>query len=126
MTHPQPSFTVGIEEEYLLVDRKTRDLAVDVPPDLVEECGKRLEEGQVTPEFLQSQIEVGTSVCPNITIASEELAKLRRLVADEAVGQPFASGHQGEGTEGGVDGPLTVHRASFRVGSSVRHRSAAA
>ena len=84
MTHPQPSFTVGIEEEYLLVDRKTRDLAVDVPPDLVDECGKRLEEGQVTPEFLQSQIEVGTSVCPNIKAAAEELAKLRRLVADVA------------------------------------------
>ena len=44
MTHTEPSFTIGIEEEYLLVDRETRDLATEVPPDLVEECGKPLVE----------------------------------------------------------------------------------
>jgi len=31
----EPSFTVGIEEEYLLVDRATRDLVVEAPPTLM-------------------------------------------------------------------------------------------
>lgn len=90
MTLKEPSFTIGIEEEYLLVDRETRELATDVPPDLVEDCGKRVEEGQVTPEFLQSQIEVGTSVCETVKDAAEELGHLRRLVADVAEEYGFA------------------------------------
>ena len=32
MTHIEPSFTIGIEEEYLLVDLETMDLANDPPP----------------------------------------------------------------------------------------------
>ncbi len=90
MSLKEPSFTVGIEEEYLLVDRETRELATDVPPDLVEECGKRVKEGQVTPEFLQSQIEVGTRVCATVKEAGEELAYLRRLVAEVAEEYGFA------------------------------------
>ena len=90
MTLKEPSFTIGIEEEYLLVDRETRELATDVPPDLVEDCGKRVKEGQVTPEFLQSQIEVGTSVCETVKDAAEELGHLRRLVADVAEEYGFA------------------------------------
>jgi carboxylate-amine ligase len=50
MIAPEPSFTVGIEEEYLLVDRDTRDLVVDPPDSLMSECEKRLE-GRVSPEF---------------------------------------------------------------------------
>ncbi len=90
MSLKEPSFTIGIEEEYLLVDRETRELATDVPPDLVEECGKRVKEGQVTPEFLQSQIEVGTRVCATVKEAGEELAYLRRLVAEVAEEYGFA------------------------------------
>jgi carboxylate-amine ligase len=83
MNHNEPPFTVGIEEEYLLVDRQTRDLAVDVPSDLMVECQRRLE-GQVSPEFLQSQIEVGTSVCGSIKQAAQEVARLRRCVSEVA------------------------------------------
>ena len=54
-----PPFSVGIEEEYLLVDRATRDLVVEAPPNVMAECERRLE-GRVSPEFMQSQIEVGT------------------------------------------------------------------
>ncbi|HEX9791614.1 MAG TPA: carboxylate-amine ligase [Kiloniellales bacterium] len=83
MKQTEPSFTIGMEEEYLLVDRKTRDLAVDVPAALMSECQRRLA-GQVSPEFLQSQIEVGTSVCKNVKQAGTELAALRRVVAEVA------------------------------------------
>ena len=83
MSIQQPSFTIGIEEEYLLVDRKTRDLAVDPPPSLMDECEKRLR-GQVTPEFLKSQIEVGTRVCATVADARKDLAVLRATVAEVA------------------------------------------
>ena len=83
MNQPQPSFTVGVEEEYLLVDRESRDLVVDPPADLLAECQKRLP-GRVGPEFMRSQIEVGTTVCATITDLRAELTALRRTVSDVA------------------------------------------
>jgi len=76
---PQPDFTLGIEEEYLVVDLESRDLAV--PPDaLTEECRRELEE-QVSPEFLQCQIEVGTKVCADIAAARDDLKRLRACIS---------------------------------------------
>jgi carboxylate-amine ligase len=83
-----PSFTVGIEEEYLLVDRQTGALATDPPEDMLAECERRLaaqgQAGQVTPEFLRAQIEVQTRVCRTVGEARADLALLRRTVADVA------------------------------------------
>lgn len=79
----RPAFTVGIEEEYYIVDRETRDLVRDMPPGLLEECEAQLGP-QVSPEFLRSQIEVGTKVCANLQEAREDLAFLRRTVGDTA------------------------------------------
>jgi carboxylate-amine ligase len=76
----EPSFTVGIEEEYLLVDRATRDLVRDMPQALFAACERALR-GQVAPEFLKSQIEVGTRVHATPRAAGAELATLRRTVA---------------------------------------------
>jgi carboxylate-amine ligase len=76
----EPSFTVGIEEEYHLVDRATRDLASEPPPGLMEECKEALDE-QVSPEFLRTQIEVGTRVCGSLAEARADLARLRATVA---------------------------------------------
>ncbi|MGF1611473.1 MAG: carboxylate-amine ligase [Kiloniellales bacterium] len=83
MAQSEPSFTVGIEEEYLLVDRRTRDLVTDPPESLMKDCERRLA-GRVSPEFLQCQIEIGTSKCDGIKTAAEELAYLRRTVAEVA------------------------------------------
>jgi len=83
MSQSEPPFTIGIEEEYLLVDPETRDLAIDVPDALMAECERRLE-GQVSPEFLQSQIEIGTRVCANLKQAAQELARMRKTVAEVA------------------------------------------
>ena len=79
----QPSFTVGIEEEYLLVDRETRDLVREVPPAMMSQCQARLHD-QVTPEFLQCQIEVGTRVCDSMAEARADLARLRATVTEIA------------------------------------------
>lgn len=87
-------FTVGIEEEYLLVDRETRDLATDPPAGLMEECEKRLRE-RVAPEFLKAQIEVGTGVCKTLADARRDLCELRRTVVEVADGYglaPIAAG----------------------------------
>ncbi len=73
-------YTLGIEEEYLLVDLETGDLA-EAPADLMEACTAELE-GQVSPEFLQCQIEIGTRVCGNIGEARDDLRRLRATVSD--------------------------------------------
>ncbi len=79
----EPTFTMGIEEEYLLVDLESRDLVRDPPPDVMAESQSRLQD-QVGPEFLRSQIEVGTKVCTTIQEARTDLARLRHNVADVA------------------------------------------
>ncbi|MGI9291370.1 MAG: carboxylate-amine ligase [Gammaproteobacteria bacterium] len=83
MSQSEPPFTIGIEEEYLLVDSDTMELAIDPPGTIIEECS-RLSDGQVSPELLRSQIEIGTKVCSNIDEARQELGRLRRLVIDVA------------------------------------------
>ncbi len=83
MSIAEPTFTIGIEEEYLLVDRESRDLVREPPESLMRECEEALE-GQVSPEFLRSQIEIGTRVCRSFDEARGELARLRRTVAEVA------------------------------------------
>jgi carboxylate-amine ligase len=83
MALKEPSFTIGIEEEYLLVDRATRDLVGEMPPQLFEDCERTLR-GQVAREFLKSQIEVETQVHARASAAGAELKALRRSVADLA------------------------------------------
>ena len=79
--YPDPSFTMGIEEEYLVVDRETRDLIREAPPDMMQKCGDRLGE-QVTTELMQCQIEIGTRVCNTVQEGRDELIRLRRGVSD--------------------------------------------
>ena len=76
---PDGAFTLGIEEEYLLVDRATGALA-EAPAELMTACTAELE-GQVSPEFLQCQIEIGTRVCADIAAARADLRRLRATVS---------------------------------------------
>jgi glutamate---cysteine ligase / carboxylate-amine ligase len=73
----RPEFTIGIEEEYLVVDRETRDLFQKPPKEMWDALGEVLG-SQVTHEFLQAQIEVGTKVCAKVSEAREDLASMRR------------------------------------------------
>ena len=77
----EPSFTVGIEEEYLLVDRETCDLSSNPPPELLRECSER-GAGQISPQFLRSQLEAATRVCRTLSAARADLAQLRSIVAE--------------------------------------------
>lgn len=83
MAATEPKFTVGIEEEYLLVDRETRDLATEPPESMMTDCQAVLR-GQVCAEFLRSQIEVGTRVCETVADARADLSYLRGTVAEIA------------------------------------------
>lgn len=78
-----PSLTVGIEEEYLIVDRETRDLVGEPDASFLERCSELTSE-RSTPEFLQCQVEVGTRPHACVTDARDDLAGLRRAVADAA------------------------------------------
>lgn len=84
----EPSFTLGVEEEYLLVDRETLDLAA-APEGLMADCAKALGD-KVNPEFLQCQIEIGTGVCHTIEEARADLAHLRRTIAECAANYGLA------------------------------------
>ena len=75
--------TLGIEEEYFLVDLETRDLAADPPEALMRTCREILGE-HVTPEFRRCQIEVGTAVCGTVAEARGQVALYRRTIAAEA------------------------------------------
>src|SRR5690349_23556471 len=70
----EPSFTLGLEEEYLLVDLATRDLVSDPPPELLQRCIAETD-GRVSPEFLRSQLEVKTSVCGSVAAMRRELGR---------------------------------------------------
>ena len=83
MSSIPPALTLGIEEEYLLVEKDSRDVIREPPAALFEQCQAR-SENLVRPEFLVSQIEVGTPICRSIKQARDELAQLRRTVAEVA------------------------------------------
>jgi carboxylate-amine ligase len=85
----EPAFTLGIEEEYLLVNLDTMELAVDPPTAIIEECAKQ-SGGQVTPELLRSQVEIGTKVCTDVQEARADLARLRRTVVEVAEKHGYA------------------------------------
>lgn len=81
-------YTLGIEEEYLLVDRDSRDLA-QAPEALMQACQAELQD-QVSPEFLQCQIEIGTRVCASVSEARDDLRRLRATVARHAAAHNLA------------------------------------
>ena len=83
MAVERPAFTIGIEEEYLLVDPGTRDLLRDPPDSLMKECEEVLGP-QIGHEFLKAQVEVGTKVSTNVAEARRDLMLLRIGLRDVA------------------------------------------
>jgi carboxylate-amine ligase len=72
-------FTIGIEEEFQIVDPETRDLRSHVSEIL--EQGRMMLGEQVKPEMHQCMVEVGTGICRDIHQAREDLFRLRRVVS---------------------------------------------
>ena len=74
--------TLGVEEEYQIIDPESRELTSYISEFL--EKGKRVFRDQVKPEFLQSQVEMGTEVCRDIKEVRREIARLRSMVSEIA------------------------------------------
>ncbi len=72
-------FTLGIEEEFQIVDPKTRELRSHVSEFLEE--GKMILGEQIKPEMIQSMIEVGTGICRNIQEARADITRLRSIIS---------------------------------------------
>ncbi len=77
-----PKFTVGIEEEYQVIEPGTRELTAEVKSILEE--GAAILGDQIKPEFMQSQVEVGSSVCHDMRQARAELVRLRGTICEIA------------------------------------------
>ena len=84
-----PELSVGIEEEYFLVNLETRDLAEDPPEEFMQLCSKELDE-RVSPEFMRSQVEVGTHPHASVGLAVNELEDMRAIIKQVASNFGFA------------------------------------
>jgi len=76
-----PSLTLGIEEEYQIIDPRTRELKSYITEIL---AGDHMILGEVKPELHQSMVEVGTRVCRTPADVREELVRLRGGVMEIA------------------------------------------
>src|SRR6478735_7754799 len=76
------TFTLGIEEEFAIVDPETRELRSHIQEIL--EGGKILLKEQIKPEMHQSVVELGTEICTSIENAREHVVELRSKLASLA------------------------------------------
>lgn len=83
MVYGVPKFSVGIEEEFLLVDLETRGLAKDPPKALFEACSAALGD-KVAHEFLRAQIEINSPPCDTVGEIQPHLAEMRACIAEKA------------------------------------------
>jgi glutamate---cysteine ligase / carboxylate-amine ligase len=76
-------FTLGVEEEFQIVDPVTRELRSHIQQ-IIDE-GKMTLHEQVKAEMHQSVVEMGTEICQDITEARREVTKLRTELAKLAI-----------------------------------------
>jgi len=82
MSKPDHVFTLGIEEEFAIVDPKTRALRSHIQEIL--EGGKVMLKEQIKPEMHQSVVELGTEICQSILDARQHVVDLRSKLAELA------------------------------------------
>ena len=83
MTLSTPPLSLGIEEEFQIVNPETRDLHSSINK-FIEADTDSDNKLNLKPEFMQSQVEVGSHVCRNITELRQEVVRLRRQVIQMA------------------------------------------
>ena len=77
-------YTLGIEEEYQIVDPETREVRAEGGQDVVERAQEALNEGEAAPEILASQLETMSPVCSTLAEVRAELLRLRREASEAA------------------------------------------
>src|SRR3954468_6463083 len=75
-------FTLGIEEEFAIIDPETRELRSHIQEIL--EGGKITLKEQVKPEMHQSVVELGTEICQSVEDARAHVVELRSKLAELA------------------------------------------
>src|SRR4029079_17833361 len=75
----RPSFNIGIEEEFQVIDPKTRELRSHIAE--IFEQGKTVLKERMKPELHQSVVEIGTEICPDITQAKRDVHATRSHIA---------------------------------------------
>jgi len=88
-----PVFTLGVEEEYQIIDPETRELRSHLSK-IVDGAKVFLNE-QVKPEMHQSVVEVGTNICKNVGEAKKEISELRKKIVELAHDQKLIVGAAG-------------------------------
>ena len=83
MMDDEPSWSIGIEEEYLLVKQDSGELISKQPPGLMEAVAD-LNHGQVSKELFSSQIEIGTGICTDLRYLRADVGLLRIAVTEAA------------------------------------------
>ncbi len=66
-------FTIGVEEEFHLVDPETREIAP-----VADRVLSKTDDDQVEPELQESQVETGSAVCETLDDVRRDLIRLRR------------------------------------------------
>ncbi|MBV9417898.1 MAG: carboxylate-amine ligase [Solirubrobacterales bacterium] len=85
-----PSYTIGIEEELMILDAETLELV-----NAIESLLEPAPAGEIKPELMESVLEVSTDPCANTSEAGEQLRALRRQVRETATGKDMTIGSAG-------------------------------
>jgi carboxylate-amine ligase len=86
-----PSFTLGVEEELMILDGETYALANEIEAVIEAYTG----DGEVKPELLQSVLEIATPACADVAEAGEHVRRLRREVGEAAASRGLCIGSAG-------------------------------
>jgi carboxylate-amine ligase len=89
-----PSYTLGVEEELMIVDAETLDLTNSIE-EMLKDLAEAGTSGDVKPELMESVCEVATSPCRDAHEAGEQLTELRHTVHDVASARGLAIGAAG-------------------------------
>ncbi len=105
----EPAWTIGIEEEYLLVEPASGELITEQPPGILKRVAD-LHHGIVARELFSSQLEIGTGICTDFRYLRADIGLLRLAVTEAAAeyglapiaasSHPFAHPHRQQVTEG--------------------------
>src|SRR5437763_16447524 len=80
-----PAYTIGIEEELMILDADTLELV-----NAIETMLEATDEGEIKPELMESVLEISTDPCRTVGEAGAQLRKLRHQVGGTAASQGLA------------------------------------
>lgn len=89
--YARPSFTLGVEEEYMVIDPETRELKSHLEFELLSR-GQLVLEDKLKPEMHGSMLEIGTTICRNTSELHGQLRQIRSIVRHLAGGNGLKIG----------------------------------